>query len=195
MDCCGEHAVEQSELWLWEDAWCVFLNDNNSDLLNLLFTTIHLPNEQCEWFWLVKALACIEWKLVRYRRLFQKQKIINLMMTKRVLLLHQLDALYKLLDLSPYDHEGVYHQADATKLKKDWACICYLSHSMQCKLNCARTKPFIWHRNHDIQKQLYQRKPIMRHVHVLSGNVLCANNILCRPWKLWKEWWWVWRKC
>jgi hypothetical protein len=71
--------------------------------------------------WL-KALACaLNEKLGQdTKRLFQTADNSNLDNDQRITAITiKLDALYKLLDLSPYNKEGVYHQSRCKQVKKE----------------------------------------------------------------------------
>src|ERR1700734_1835487 len=96
----------------------LFTMTNNSDLLNLHVRQQHpLPNEQIRMIsgWLKALARALNEKLGQ-----DTEKLSNLNDDqKSTAIAIKLDALYKLLDLSPYDHEGVYHQGRCNQIKKE----------------------------------------------------------------------------
>jgi CxC5 like cysteine cluster associated with KDZ transposases len=133
--------------------------------------------------WL-KALACaLNEKLGQdTERLFQKtEKLSNLNDDqKSTAIAIKLDALYKLLDLSPYDHEGVYHQSRCNQIKKEIEpayVICPTSMQCQtqsCKERCLHMNT----RNCDTPKAtLIKGSTIYEDVHVLSGKCPLCKTI------------------
>ena len=159
---------------------------NNSDLLNLHVRQQHpLPNEQIRMIsgWLKALARALNEKLGQdTERLFQKtEKLSNLNDDqKSTAIAIKLDALYKLLDLSPYDHEGVYHQGRCNQIKKEIEpayVICPTS--MQCQTqSCKERSLHMNTRNRDTPKAtLIKGSTIYEDVHVLSGKCPLCKTI------------------
>ena len=103
----------------------LFTITNNSDLLNLHVRQQHpLPDECLQLLsgWL-KALACVLDKKLGQDtgKLFQTSDNVSGLDNdqKNSAIAIKLDALYKLLDLSPYNEEGVFLQSRAKQARKE----------------------------------------------------------------------------
>ncbi|KIM74585.1 hypothetical protein PILCRDRAFT_79958, partial [Piloderma croceum F 1598] len=164
----------------------LFTMTNNSDLLNLHVRQQHpLPNEQIRMIsgWLKALARALNEKLGQdTERLFQKtEKLSNLNDDqKSTAIAIKLDALYKLLDLSPYDHEGVYHQGRCNQIKKEIEpayVICPTS--MQCQTQLCKERSLHMNtRNCDTPKAtLIKGSTIYEDVHVLSGKCPLCKTI------------------
>jgi hypothetical protein len=155
----------------------LFTMTNNSDLLNLHVRQQHpLPNERMQMIsgWLKALARALDEKLGHdTKRLFQTADNSNLDNDQRnTAIAMKLDALYKLLDLSPYNGEGVYHQSRRKQVKKEIEpayVICPTS--MECQTqSCKGRSLLISTRNRDIPRAtLIKGSKIHEEVHVLSG--------------------------
>jgi len=92
----------------------------------------------------------------------------------------KLNSLYKLLDLSPYDNEGVFHQSRHKQVRKEIEPAYVISPtSMQCQTQSCKGQSFhINTRDHDILRAtLIKRSKIYEEVHVLSGKCPWCKTI------------------
>src|ERR1700728_4579762 len=156
----------------------LFTLTNNSDVLNLHAHQQHpLPDERLQMIsgWL-KALAhALDKKLGQDTgRLFQTtDNFSNLNNDQRnSTIAIKLNSLYKLLDLSPYDNEGVFHQSRYKQVRKEIEPAYVISPtSMQCQTQSCKGRSFHTNaRDRDTPRvTLIKGSKIYEEVHVLSG--------------------------
>ncbi|KIM87977.1 hypothetical protein PILCRDRAFT_63011 [Piloderma croceum F 1598] len=164
----------------------LFTMTNNPDLLNLHARQQHpLPDEHLQNIsgWL-KALAhALDGKLGQDTdRLFQTtNNFSNLENDQRdSAIATKLDLLYKLLDLSAYDDEGVFHQRRYKQVKKEIEPAYVISPaSMQCQTqSCKGWSLYMNTRDRDIPRAtLIKGTKIYEEVHVLSGKCPLCKTI------------------
>src|ERR1700689_4386928 len=164
----------------------LFTMTNNPDLLNLHARQQHpLLDERLQNIsgWL-KALACaLDGKLGQDTdRLFQTTDYFsNLENDQRdSAIATKLDLLYKLLDLSAYDDEGVFCQSRYKQVKKEIEPAYVISHaSMQCQTqSCKGRSLYMNTRDRDIPRAtLIKGTKIYEEVHVLSGRCPLCKTI------------------
>jgi CxC5 like cysteine cluster associated with KDZ transposases len=164
----------------------LFTMTNNSDLLNLHARQQHpLPDERLQMIsgWL-KALAyALDGKLGQDTdRLFQTtDNLSNLDNDQRnSAIATKLDVLYRLLDLSPYDDQGVFHESRYKQVKKEIEPACVISPaSMQCQTqSCKGRSLHINTRDCDTPRAtLVKGTKIYKEVYVLSGKCPLCKTI------------------
>ena len=159
---------------------------NNSDLLNLYACQQHsLHNEHLQTIsgWL-KALAhALDETLGQdTTRLFQATDNVSSFDSdqRNTAIATKLDGLYKLLDLSPYNEEGVYHQSRHKQVRKEIGpaqVICPTS--MECQTqSCKRWSLLINTRNRDAPRAtLIKGSKTHEKVHVLNGKCPLCKTI------------------
>src|ERR1700729_3062192 len=128
----------------------LFTMTNNPDLLNLHARQQHpLPDERLQNIsgWLKALARALDGKLGQDTdRLFQTtDNFSNLENDPRdSAIATKLDLLYKLLDLSAYDDESVFHQSRYKQVKKRLSpLMSFLLHLCSVKLNLAKVRAFI----------------------------------------------------
>src|ERR1700677_3313975 len=110
----------------------LFTLTNNSDVLNLHACQQHpLPDERLQMIsgWLKALARALDKKLGEDTgQLFQTTANLNNDQRNSAIAI-KLNSLYKLLDLSPYDNEGVFHQSRYKQVRKEIEpALCYFSY-------------------------------------------------------------------
>ncbi len=156
----------------------LFTMTNNSDVLNLHARQQHpLPDERQQMIsgWLKALARALDGTLGQdTERLFQTtDNLSNLNNDQRnSAIAIKLNSLYKLLDLSPYDNEGVFRQSRYKQVRKEIEPAYVISPtSMQCQTQSCKGRSFhINTRDRDIPRAtLIKGSKIYEEVHVLSG--------------------------
>src|SRR6266436_5877445 len=156
----------------------LFTMTNNSDVLNLHARQQHpLPDERQQMIsgWLKALARALDGTLGQdTERLFQTtDNLSNLNNDQRNSAIEiKLNSLYKLLDLSPYDNEGVFRQSRYKQVRKEIEPAYVISPtSIQCQTQSCKGRSFhINTRDRDIPRAtLIKGSKIYEEVHVLSG--------------------------
>jgi len=156
----------------------LFTMTNNPDLLNLHARQQHpLPDERLQNIsgWLKALARALDGKLGQDTdRLFQTtDNFSNLENDQRdSAIATKLDLLYKLLDLSAYDDEGVFRQSRYKQVKKEIEPAYVIAPaSMQCQTQSCKGRSLHMNtRDRDISSAtLIKGTKIYEEVHVLSG--------------------------
>ena len=164
----------------------LFTMTNNSDLLNLHARQQHpLPDERLQTIsgWLKALARALDGKLGQETdRLFQTtDNLSNLDNDQRnSAIATKLDLLYQLLDLSPYDDEGVFHQNRYKQVKKEIEPAYVISPaSMQCQTqSCKGRSLHINVRDRDAPRAtLIKGAKIYEEVLVLNGKCPLCKTI------------------
>jgi hypothetical protein len=159
---------------------------NNSDLLNLHARQQHpLQNERMQSIsgWLKALARALDETLGQdTTKLFQATENVSSFDSdqRNTAIATKLDGLFKLLDLSPYNQEGVYHQSRRKQVRKEIEpahVICPTS--MECQTqSCKRRSLLINTRNRDAPRAtLIKGSKIHEEVHVLSGKCPLCKTI------------------
>src|ERR1700683_1892809 len=153
----------------------LFTLTNNSDVLNLHAHQQHpLPDEHLQMIsgWLKALARALDKKLGQDTgQLFQTTANLNNDQRNSAIAI-KLNSLYKLLDLSPYDNEGVFHQSRYKQVRKEIEPAYVISPtSIQCQTQSCNGQSFHTNtRNHDTPRvTLIKGSKIYEEVHVLSG--------------------------
>ena len=164
----------------------LFTMTNNSDLLNLHARQQHpLPDERFQMIsgWLKALARALDGKLGQETgQLFQTtDNLSNLDNDQRnSAIATKLDLLYQLLDLSPYDDEGVFHQNRYKQVKKEIEPAYVISPaSMQCQTqSCKGQSLYMNTRDRDVSRAtLIKGTKIYEEVPVLSGRCPLCKTI------------------
>src|SRR6202042_1030923 len=164
----------------------LFTMTNNSDLLNLHARQQHpLPDERFQMIsgWLKALARALDGKLGQETgRLFQTtDNLSNLDNDQRnSAIATKLDLLYQLLDLSPYDDEGVFHQNRYKQVKKEIEPAYVISPaSMQCQTQSRKGQSLYMNtRDRDVSRvTLIKGTKIYEEVPVLSGRCPLCKTI------------------
>ena len=164
----------------------LFTITNNSDLLNLHVRQQHpSPDEHLQLLsgWLKALARVLDEKLGQDTgKLFQTSDNVSGLDNdqKNSAIAIKLDALYKLLDLSPYNEEGVFLQSRAKQARKTIEpayVVCPTS--MQCQTqSCNGQSLHINTRHHDTPRAtLIKGSKVYDEVHVLSGKCSRCKTI------------------
>jgi len=164
----------------------LFTITNNSDLLNLHVRQQHpLPDECLQLLsgWLKALARVLDEKLGQDTgKLFQTSDNVSGLDNdqKNSAIAIKLDALYKLLDLSPYNEEGVFLQSRAKQARKEIEpayVVCPTS--MQCQTqSCNGRSLHINTRHRDTPRAtLIKGSKVYNEVHVLSGKCSRCKTI------------------
>jgi len=164
----------------------LFTITNNSDLLNLHVRQQHpLPDERLQLLsgWLKALARVLDEKLGQDTgKLFQTSDNVSGLDNdqKNSAIAIKLDALYKLLDLSPYNEEGVFLQSRAKQARKEIEpayVVCPTS--MQCQTqSCNGRSLHINTRHRDTPRAtLIKGSKVYNEVHVLSGKCSRCKTI------------------
>src|ERR1700683_4838968 len=153
----------------------LFTLTNNSDVLNLHARQQHpLPDERLQMIsgWLKALARALDEKLGQDTgQLFQTTANLNNDQRNSTIAI-KLNSLYKLLDLSPYDNEGVFHQSRYKQVRKEIEPAYVISPtSIQCQTQSCKGRSFHTNtRDRDTPRvTLIKGSKIYEEVHVLSG--------------------------
>ena len=153
----------------------LFTLTNNSDVLNLHARQQHpLPDERLQMIsgWLKALARALDEKLGQDTgQLFQTTANLNNDQRNSAIAI-KLNSLYKLLDLSPYDNEGVFHQSRYKQVRKEIEPAYVISPtSIQCQTQSCNGRSFHTNtRDRDTPRvTLIKGSKIYEEVHVLSG--------------------------
>src|SRR6202453_4157386 len=153
----------------------LFTLTNNSDVLDLHAHQQHpLPDECLQMIsgWLKALARALDEKLGQDTgQLFQTTANLNNDQRNSTIAI-KLNSLYKLLDLSPYDNEGVFHQSRYKQVRKEIEPAYVISPtSIQCQTQSCKGRSFHTNtRDPDTPRvTLIKGSKIYEEVHVLSG--------------------------
>src|ERR1700674_3464757 len=153
----------------------LFTLTDNSDVLNLHARQQHPPPDECLQMisgWLKALARALDEKLGQDTgQLFQTTANLNNDQRNSAIAI-KLNSLYKLLDLSPYDNEGVFHQSRYKQVRKEIEPAYVISPtSIQCQTQSCNGRSFHTNtRDRDTPRvTLIKGSKIYEEVHVLSG--------------------------
>jgi hypothetical protein len=156
----------------------LFTMTNNSDVLNLHARQQHPVGDerlQMSSGWLKALARALDGKLGQdtgqlFKTADNLSKLNNDQRNSAIAV--KLNSLHKLLDLSPYDNEGVFRQSRYKQVRKEIEPAYVIAPaSMQCQTQTCNGRSFLIHtRDRDIPKvTLIKGSKIYEEVHVLSG--------------------------